>query len=266
MFTSVPDAVLGYHLNPLTCGVAKFNQRLARELNVPSGSVYDIHDYQCPLVSLKFSEVGSLPWPGNGISIRQAYDLFLHDRYADGTWLKFANRVYVGNAEIAQAVSRQRPDVIEAFCPATVDGCPSRGAYQVLVFGMANKVALPRFRALKDELDREHRHYTVNLSTAVHEGSPWDEGLTQAVTGMREIFGDKLRVLGFLGDDALAKELNACDAVAAYFDPALRANNTSAWAALAAGKKLYTNTDEFSPPLDVEAHSWDKLVELIRGA
>jgi hypothetical protein len=82
---------------------------------------------------------------------------------------------------------------------------------------------------------------------------------------MRGIFGDKLRVLGYLGDDALAKELREVDAVAAFFVPALRANNTSAWAALEAGKPLYTNTDEYSPSLDVHTHSWDKLLELLRA-
>jgi hypothetical protein len=80
---------------------------------------------------------------------------------------------------------------------------------------------------------------------------------------MRAIFGDKLRVLGFLGDDALAKELREVDAVAAYYVPALRANNTSAWAALEAGKHLFTNTDELSPPL--VAPTWASLVSLING-
>src|SRR6185312_5901521 len=149
-------------------------------------------------------------------------------------------RIFAANPEIAAAVRPIRPDVITAFCPSTVTGNPTRGKYRVLVFGMAHKLLLPKFEELKRVLDAEHPDYTVELSTAVHEGTPWDTALTESVEAMREIFGDKLRVLGYLGDDALAKELTEVDAVAAFYQPAFRANNTSAWAALDAGKPLYT--------------------------
>jgi len=128
---------------------------------------------------------------------------------------------------------------------------------------MAHKLVLPHFVQLKEDLDRDHPDYTLSLSTAVHEGSPWDEALTQSVEAMRGIFGDHLRVLGFLADDALAKELQDCDAVAAFFVPAFRANNTSAWAALAAGKFLYTNLDQHSPALNPEQYSWDALLQVL---
>src|SRR4029077_13042347 len=106
---------------------------------------------------------------------------------------------------------------------STVEGDATRGSYRVLTFGMAHKLALPHFERLKVDLERDHPDYTIELSTAVHEGHPWDQALTESTEAMRAIFGSRLRVLGFLADDALARVLAEVDAVAAFYEPALRA-------------------------------------------
>jgi hypothetical protein len=251
------DAVLSYHMNPATCGVAKFNHQLAKRLGVPCLGVNGGY-FRNALLSIKPGEIVGfdLPYPDGHFS------LFLHGWDSRAAYLAiYAVRVYAANVEIADLVRPFRPDVVTVHCPSTVEGNAHRGSYRVLTFGMAHKLVLPHFRALRDQLEREHPDYTISLSTAVHEGSPWDEALHDASVSMRDIFGDRLRVLGFLADDALAKELQECDAVAAYFVPALRANNTSAWAALAAGKQLYTNLDAQSPALDAQAYGWDALIE-----
>jgi hypothetical protein len=249
----MPDAVLSFHQNPNTCGVAKFNSVLAKRLGVPMLPL--MSDSQHPLVSVKVAE---LPPDTPMCYADKPFDAFFHDwdiRAMD--FATRAKRVFAGNRVIADQIRKFRPDVVAAYCPSTLSGNPSRGIYRVLVFGMAHN--------LKLYLDGFQPGYTVELSTAVHEGHPWDQALTESVAAMRGIFGDKLRVLGFLGDDALALVLQEVDAVACFFTPALRENNTSAWAALEAGKKLFTNTDEHSPKLDAKAHSWDKLVELIHA-
>jgi hypothetical protein len=125
---------------------------------------------------------------------------------------------------------------------------------------MAHKRILHHYEDLKALLEVEHPDYTLEMSTAIHEGTPWDTGLEQSIADMRAIFGDKLRVLGFLGDDAIAKEMQECDAVAVYFEPAFRANNTSGWAAIDAGKTLYTNRDEHSP---TDTPTWARLIAAI---
>lgn len=233
-------------MNPATCGVAKFNHALAKRLGVPCLPVGSNCDH--PLISLKPSEFGgSLRW---GYSHHKSYDLFLHDRLwpCEAQMLRGARRVFYAD---------------EVGCPSTVDGDTSRGTYRVLAFGMAHKMAVKQFEALKLELDRDHPDYTIELSTAVHEGNPWDEALTESTEAMRGIFGDRLRVLGFLADDALARLLMEVDAVAAFYVPALRANNTTAWAALSAGKFLYTNLDEHSPELNPAKYSWDALLKVL---
>lgn len=250
------DAVLSYHLDPDTCGVARFNAILAQKLGVPMLSL-DRHPHITPLISVKTSECEQPHDPDFAYELRwcqdirwyHTYDLFLHDdpgRSYD--IVESARRVYY-----ARTIG----------CPSTLHGNPTRGAYRVLTFGMVHKMLAPQFSQLKHRLDVEHPDYTIELSCARHEGK--QEDMAQAAYALREIFGDKLRVLGYLADDALAKELQDVDAVALYYTPAVRANNTTVWAALEAGKTLYTNTDEHSPELDASAHSWEKLLEMIRA-
>lgn len=222
-------------MNPATCGVAKFNHRLARELGVPCESLTLGHAYRHPLISVKASEIG----PGWMTKIPAHGDLLLHDHPSR---IPLGRRIYYAD---------------EVGCPATIDGNPSRGRFRVLVFGMSHKRLLHHYVDLKIRLDSEHDDYTVEMSCAIHEGYEWAKEFETSIRDMRQIFGDRLRVLGFLGDDALAKELHDCDAVAVYFDPAFRANNTSAWAAVEAGKVLYTNRDEHSP---TEMPTWDGLL------
>lgn len=259
------DAILSYHLNPNTCGVAKFNHALAKRLGVPCLSFAEGSNR--PLVSVKFGELGT--HVNLALTVDQTWDVFAHDWPIPTVFsynlIKHARHVYAADRVIAEWLRPQRPDVITAHCPATVDGNPHRGSYRVLAFGMAHKLVYDEFRKLKSDLERDHPDYTLELSTGVHEGNPWDESIETTVREMRLIFGDKLRVLGFLADDALARTLQEVDAVAAFFVPALRANNTSAWAALEAGKFLYTNLDSQSPALDPKLYGWDALMEKLRA-
>lgn len=259
------DAVLSYHMNPMTCGVAKFNHQLAERLGVPCQQMGDWKGWTHPLLSYKMSEWPTEPgYCPQYIPTGAQYDVFLHDwrQYGPHRFhMDCAQSVYAANRVIADAIRPHRPDVITAWCPSTLCGAPR--TYRVLAFGMAHKLALEKFRELKQQLELEHPDYTVSLSTAVHEGSPWDTALTESTNAMRAIFGDKLRVLGFLLDDALAEELRRCDAVAVYFDPAARENNTTLWTALEAGKRVYTNLDVHSPALDPAKYSWNNLVRLL---
>lgn len=236
------DAVLSYHMNAATCGVAKFNQALAKRLGVPRDHLSAIQ-YRHPLWSVKASEVGD-DWPKMSTG---RFDVFWHD-HGDPLVTRLARRVFYAE---------------EIGCPSTVEGDPTRGNYRVFVFGMSHKLLLPHFQQLKRDLDRDHPDYTIELSTAVHEGHPWDQALADSAEAMRAIFGDRLRVLGFLADDALARTLTEVDAVAAFYVPALRANNTTAWAALEAGKVLYTNRDDVSP---TEAPTWERLIAVLQPA
>lgn len=251
------DAVLSYHMNPATCGVAKFNHRLARELGVRVERIRELRwnytpTYKHPLISVKPSEIPTV-YAYFPLPTVCRYDLFLHE-WTDTAFglCRMSETIYAANTEIAQFVrtKAERPDVIEAWCPSTIEGNAHRGTINVLTFGMAHKIQTARYEKLKALLDATGEDYTVSVSTAIHEGSPWDE---TALVGekLRAIFGDHLRVLGYLADDALVAEMARSTAVALFFDPALRANNTTAHAVLDASRCLITNLDEQSPGFGV---------------
>lgn len=222
------DAVLSYHMNPHTCGVTKFNLQLAERLGVPHASILDAHRFRHPLLSLKASE-----GPGQGISVRpQAFDLLWHDAGVAALTAQAARVTYA----------------TETGCPSTLRGNPSRQGIALLTYGMCHKFNMPHFARLKALLDAKGAPYTVCVSSAIHEGSPWDETTQHHVDRLRAIFGHHLRWLGFLADDALAREIHDAHTIALFYDPAVRANNTTIWAALDAGTPVITNLDIDSPP------------------
>ena len=259
---SARDAVLTHPHHPSLCGVVKFSEQLAARLGLPCHRRLDAPCLH-PLVSVKGSEGdASLPL----VRPWASFDLFAHDAYGCVLDLaKTARKVYAANVVIAEQLKAIRPDVVVAWCPSTIQGDPTRGIYNVLTFGMAHKLQTARYEELKATLDAEWGEgYTVSVSTAVHEGSPWD-ATADVADKLRAIFGDKLRVLGYLADDALAWELETCDAVALYFDPAVRANNTTFWAAVDSGKRVFTNFDAQSPT-SLHSHTWDRLLGVMRAA
>ena len=251
------DAVLSFHMNEFSCGVARFNKQLAQRLGVPCLPL-DAKGCRYPLVSVKIGEMPEC----TRLTHAWEYDLLFHDR-PQRAWPANARRIFYAD---------------EIGIPSILVGNPTRGVLNVLLFGMSNKlnshtVYVERLR----DLLAGHPDYTVSVSTAVHEGSPWDGAFTTTVETLRRVFGDHLRVLGYLADDALAKELRDCTAAALFFDPAARANNTSLWAALEAGCPVVTNLDDQSPPdlihtqtvFDLkrltEWPSWDLLDDVTRG-
>lgn len=233
MSESKYDAVLSYHLNPLTCGVAKFNHELARRLGVPCDSLKYQAMYGYPLISIKPSEIDMPVWAFDELG---PYDLLLHDRSLrlNSPWIESAADVFYAD---------------EVGCPATLHGHTLRYGYlHVLTFGMAHKRTMGHFQKLKQLLDDTKQTYTVGVSSAIHEGSPWEATWAESDRMLRDIFGDHLRQYGFLADDGLVSAMKDADAVALFYDPAVRANNTTLWAALEQRIKIVlTNLDAESP-------------------
>lgn len=277
------DAVLVYHTNPLCCGVTKFSMQLAERLGVPCLRLSGLASSH-PLISIKASELEPTPWYHH-LPVFTPFDLLLHDRPA------FVSPEYLGPCRRVFYA-----DVLG--CPSTLQGNPARGLPNVLLFGMSHKITKqPLYlERLRDLLTDASPRYTVSVSTAVHEGHPWDEAFTTTVERLRAIFTDHLRVLGYLADDGLALELQSCSAAALFFDPAARANNTTLWAAMEAACPVVTNLDAASPSdlihdqsvfdimrltewprwpvrTDVatggrevaKAHNWDRLLEALRA-
>ena len=261
------DSVLSFHMNGLTCGVAKFNHRLASELGVPIHQIFDEDAAGCaePLLSIKISEfspldmdhlarlLDSVPWRGS-------YRIFLHawsGTEIEVRMLGEAREVFCGNTELSDQLTDLRPDVQAVWCPGTLDDTREFNHSDLSVFtmGMAHKIRSRHYHRLKDLLDATGASYSLYLSTALHENTSFDEEFSMAFEELRGIFGDNVYFLGYLSDGAVYNYLKQTDYFAAFFDHGVRANNTSVNLAMQCGSVVITNLDEHSPGSLVPMHN-----------
>jgi hypothetical protein len=251
------DCIAGYHLNPWTCGIAKFNAILARELDIPVVGIgsTDLDGFGRPLLSVKLSEFTPADaealdrW---AVSHRGQYELFLHA--FDGTpieqrLLAGAARVSCGNRELSHQLAPARPDIVELFCPGTLLN-PQRfqkAELKIFTFGMAHKIRVEHYRKLRDLLDATGHSYSVYVSTALHENTNFDGSFVVRFEELQAIFNGQVYFMGYLSDTAVYNHLVDCTYLAAFFEKGLRANNTTVNAAMECGAAVITNLDEHSP-------------------
>jgi hypothetical protein len=250
------DCIAGYHLNPLTCGIAKFNDILARHLGVPVvGLGPALTRYERPLLSIKISEFDAADveeldrWVDAHTG---GFELFLHaydDTPLERKLLAGAVRACVGNAELFDRLRPMRPDVQEMFCPGTLLSPQrfQRTEICVFTFGMAHKIRAPLYRRLRDLLDATGKTYSVYVSTALHENTSFDGSFVVRFEELQAIFDRHVYFMGYLSDTAVYNHLMDCTFIAAFFDKGLRANNTTVNAAMESGCAVITNLDEYSP-------------------
>jgi hypothetical protein len=251
------DCIAGYHLNPWTCGIAKFNTILARHMSLPVVGIGSpqLSQYPAPLLSVKISEFTVEDarlldeWAA---AHRGGYELFLHA--FDGTPIEQrlitgAARVYIGNRELSSELASLRPDAIELFCPGTLLNPQrfQRSDLSVFTFGMAHKIRVPLYRRLRDLLEATGQSYSVYVSTALHENTSFDEAFVVRFEELQAIFNGQVYFMGYLSDTAVFNQLVDCTFLAAFFEKGLRANNTSVNAAMECGCAVITNLDGYSP-------------------
>jgi len=251
------DCIAGYHLNPWTCGIAKFNAILARELGVPVVGLKsaELDRSACPLLSIKMSEFTPddaqelVAW----MEARAGrFEVFFHA--FDGTdierrLLAAAARVYVANRELAANLAPSRRDIVELFCPGTLLNPQrfERTDLKVFTFGMAHKIRVPLYRRLRELLDTTGKSYSVYVSTALHENTSFDGSFVVRFEELQAIFNGQVYFMGYLSDTAVFNHLKDADFLAAFFEKGLRANNTTVNAAMECGCTVVTNLDEHSP-------------------
>jgi hypothetical protein len=251
------DCIAGYHLNPWTCGIAKFNTILSTHLDVPVVGIraVELADYRRPLLSLKLSEFSAADaadldeWTQAHAG---AFELFLHA--FDGTEIEHrilasAARVYCGNAELFRDLQPQRADIQELFCPGTILNPQrfQRTQLSVFTFGMAHKIRVPLYRRLRGLLEATGQTYSVYVSTALHENTSFDGSFVVRFEELQSIFNGQVYFMGYLSDTAVYNQLMDCTYLAAFFEKGLRANNTTVNAAMESACAVITNLDEHSP-------------------
>jgi len=250
-------AVVTFHTNPYTCGVARFNHSLATALGVPLvplESYLTSGDTSHVLLSIKLEEITADVLVRLGSVLEQRtlnYDLFLHA--ADGSELEQAlfvgaGRVFAASAEIAEQVRPSRPDVSSVFAP----GAPVLPRQQpvdctLLTFGMAHKIRSDGYRRLAALMEGDSRSFRLEISTALHEGGSFDASFFTIGEEISAAFSGNVRFLGFLADAEVSERLREVDALVAFFPRGARENNTTVLSAMTHGCPVITNLDQSSP-------------------
>ena len=251
------DCIAGYHLNPWTCGIAKFNTILGERIGVPVVSVLGLEHtkYDRPLLSVKLSEFSDPDIRSLDSWVRDhagKFELFLHDSdrtEAERRLLQAADSVYCGNHELVARLSDTRRDIRELWCPGTILNAKrfESSELSVFTFGMAHKIRVPYYRRLRKLLDGTRRTYAIYVSTAVHENTSFDGSFVVTFEELQAVFEDRVYFLGYLSDTAVFNHLLDSSFLAAFFERGVRANNTTVNAAMECGCPVLTNMDEHSP-------------------
>jgi hypothetical protein len=247
------DAVVSFHLNAHTCGVARFNTRLAESLAVPLIGLDAVDGrYKNPLYSIKTSEIDADGLARLAVLINSRFGLVLHG--FDGTDLeetliKNADFVMVLNAEMLEAVKPLRSDCLVGFAPGLVPDVHDDDVDVTLItFGMAHKINASGYGTVANLIAADTRTFRLEISSALHEGTRFDDRFFAVKDEISEVFSGNVRFLGFLADGEVGNRLLCSDAMLAFFPHGARENNTSVIGAMAHGLAVVTNLDTFSPP------------------
>jgi hypothetical protein len=230
------SSVASLHVNPMTCGVAKFSAELARRLDVPFVGL----DGECighPLLSLKWSEFSSYGQRDFGRRLRpDQFSVFWHDA-GDPEITRRAKHVFYADPSLG-------PNGL--FCPSLLPVSKPR-TVKLFSFGMAHKLQPAYYARARQLIEADGLDYHLRVSVGLHEGTSLSDA-THHFDALKEIMGeDKVTILGILSDEAVMQELQQADYVLAFFEHGLRANNTTVHAALQANKIVISNHDDHTP-------------------
>ena len=249
------DSVVSFHVNPYTCGVARFNKSLAEELAVPlvELSRYVASPTVNALLSIKLVEIDPALLTDLARVVRDipTFDMFWHD--LDGSPLEVelltrARRNFTGNSEMAAALGTRGFASTAVFAPgAPVVPDDSDVDLTLLTFGMAHKVRADRYRQLGVLLARDPRTARLEISTALHEGTTFSEEFFSVNSDISDVFDGRVSFLGFLADDEVSRRMRRAHAMVAFFPNGVRENNTTVLSAMSHGCAVITNLDRFSP-------------------
>jgi len=253
----IPSAIVSFHLNPFTCGVARFNHSLADALGVRVVSLAGYLESPSSdpvLLSIKLEELTEAAREELMAVLmkhRPTYDYFLHavsDSDLERALCGGARRLFAGSSELAANVSRIRGDALSVFAPgAPVLPRSSAVDCSLLTFGMAHKIRSEEYRRLGAMLQLDTRSFRLEISTALHEGNTFDSSFFTVGKEISDAFSGNVRFLGFLSDSEVSERLRRVDALVAFFPRGVRENNTTVLSAMTHGCPIVTNLDDFSP-------------------
>ena len=252
-------AVFSSHTNPFISGVAKFNSILARQMGIPFLGFKTFTGVESGpvLVSMKLDDATpDEVWDSRVLlgylkEKKIAYDLFFHKLGSlkiEDEFIESCRKIYCGNAYIQKQLADCGKSLVDAWCPALLDATESKFEKQLNLFsfGMAHKIQMGFHQKLQETLRRFEVDYSLWVSTAFHEKANFGD-FDSISRQLADIYGSRIRHLGFLSDETVNYFLAKSHAFVAFFDGGVRANNTSLYAAIERGCAVITNLDEMSP-------------------
>lgn len=253
-----------FHTNPYTCGVARFNVSLASALNSKVLSLAAASNSESGkiLLSIKLQEIddaGKVNLEKILSNSSLTFDVFLHA--SDGSdlenqLLKRAQKVFAASAEIGEEIKSRRPDVVNLFAPgAPISAVSKQTEISLLTFGMAHKISATGYRKLAKILATSNRSFQLEVSSALHEGTSFDENFFSVADEISQSFGGNVVFLGFLADQEVSRRLQETTALVAFFPNGVRENNTTVMSAMAHGCAVITNLDSQSPNWMTHSHN-----------
>lgn len=250
------SCVASFHTNPFTCGVARFNVSLAKSLKTKVLSLSTAHTsgFGRVLLSIKLQEIDE---PGKAVlrlmlaDTEFKFDIFLHAcefSTLEDELLKKAGSVFAASSEIGRELQSKRPDVVSLFAPgAAVTANTNESQINLLTFGMAHKISAAGYRRLGKVLSEGSQSFSLEVSSALHEGTSFDENFFLVGSEISEVFGGNVVFLGFLADEEVSRRLLTTTALVAFFPKGVRENNTTVMSAMAHGCAVISNLDPASP-------------------
>jgi len=248
--------VLTYHRNIHTCGVARFNHYLARHLAVPLLDYQQVQtrDGRDLLVSIKFSEILSEDLGLIADALRRVprFSVIFHDFIESAVAIDLmqrATRAMGLNSEVCALMRQHRSDVVLGFTVASYDLPQSLPLPELtlITFGMAHKIQATGYEKVAKLLRADPRTHVLEISSALHEGTAFDDSFFEVGAEISKCFRGRVRFLGFLADEEVSLRVSRASAMLAFFPSGARENNNSVMSAMRLAVPVITNLDEASP-------------------
>jgi glycosyltransferase involved in cell wall biosynthesis len=153
------------------------------------------------------------------------------------------------NSQLAHAIRPIRSDVLSGFAVASHvrESPPKQVDLRLITFGMAHKIQSKGYQRVGELLGADEREFVLEISSALHEGTAFDDSFFTVGDEISRCFGGNVEFLGFLADNEVARRLDRADAMLAFFPSGVRENNTSVIGAMSIGLPVITNLDRWSP-------------------
>lgn len=251
------NCIAAYHLDYLTCGVARVNKKISLISKLKIYYFTKVPKNSKPLLSIKFSEFKEndlnnlVKWSKK---FKGKFDTYIHGmdrKKKEIIILKNARRNIACNNEIAEdMINLGLNNVISSCCPCSnlaKNLLPFQRGYKILSFGMAHKILENKYLKLLKFFKKSEIEFSLKFSTAIHDGFELDESFKSTEKFIEKVFGNKGMFLGMLSDDALIYYLKQSDFFVTFFPNGYRENNTSVNTAFENKVCVITNVDKNSP-------------------